>query len=315
MKIILTGITGALGREVARCLHARGHEILPIVRRRSPEYDEIMNECLIPAAIFSDLVEPLSVFPKGAGGIIHCAGCINFTDSSGANQKMMKNILSLAQKIQAPLYCVSTAFIHRTRPVPPVNEYEHDKLCSEKILRSGGVPFALFCPSIIAGRYHDGEISRFHGYYLLVRRFVDALQRAKIRFPKVQGKVDLVPVDWVAQEIVESCEKARRGMHFLTNSQPHKFHEVLAQTLEHFHLLDEMDFVDIPFEDFGNENLLPEEKELYGFSRHFYPYFSINEYFSQTRIRKRLDSGYITRILQYFEFARYERKIERAHTL
>jgi nucleoside-diphosphate-sugar epimerase len=90
------------------------------------------------------------------------------------------------------------------------NAYEESKASGERELRKAfpGLPIAAFSCSLVIGRRKDGAIHRFHGLYPFIKLM------ACMGPPFVVGNkaclIDLVPADWVSQELASLVERGLR---------------------------------------------------------------------------------------------------------
>src|SRR3989344_9311676 len=100
MKVLLTGITGNLGSEVALDLKRRGINVVPIVRPGKRE-----SLARLENVIESDLAgEGHIEFGGTADAIVHCAGVVHFRKAGNANENMMRKVLDLAELLKVPLF-------------------------------------------------------------------------------------------------------------------------------------------------------------------------------------------------------------------
>src|SRR3989344_5110054 len=109
MKILLTGITGNLGYEVARDLMSRGIIVVPIIRR--PERQDAILDLKgrFKEIVYGDLLGDDDMkFPGDVDCIVHCAGVVHFRDTRSANEKMTLKVIDMAQKLKIHAYLIST---------------------------------------------------------------------------------------------------------------------------------------------------------------------------------------------------------------
>jgi len=282
MKVLLTGITGNLGHEVALDLNKRGLTIIPIVRSGKSEGFN-MSKASFSEVVVNDLMTDEEFkFSGSADCIVHCAGNIHFRAAGNSNEKMTVKLVELAEKLQIPMYFISTAYIYRP---PGINQdfnnaYELDKFNSEQVLISSGIKYGIFRPSILVGNSKSGEIRNFSGYYSIVKMFYIALssikQRGKkLRFPNLPGKSNLVPIDQAAHYIGNEVQNLSLKTLYITNPNPPEASWILKETLDFFNLSEAIDLVELSFEQFGKLELSIEEQTLYEFIKHYYPYWSI----------------------------------------
>jgi nucleoside-diphosphate-sugar epimerase len=312
MKVILTGITGNLGYEIALDLLERGFDIVPVVRsEKKLKFLELPYN--FKEVIYNDLLSPEKIqFNGNADCIIHCAGIVHFLNSGQANEKMMMKVIDLARFLKTPLYFISTAFVYK-----PNNEYrnfnnsyEKDKWQSEQILIKAGIPYGIFRPSILVGNSRTGKIQNFSGHYFVVQAFLSAINNSakmglKFRFPRLLGKDNLVTIDQVAKGIGQAVTEGRREILFLTNPSPPTFDLVFTKTLEYFKLGNQVEFLNCSFKEFGDLKLTDEEKKFYQLGLHFSPYWSLDYDFPNSLcVENLISEKYIIKILDYFSHAK-----------
>lgn len=304
MKVLLTGITGNLGHEVARALITQDVTVVPCVRPGTDSSLLAQSRDIVE----SNLLDEVEItFSGNIDAIVHCAGVVHLTSAHDLNERMMRKVIALADQRDVPVYFVSTAFVYR----PPRrevfnNSYEKDKFRAEEVLKKSRIPYTILRPSILTGNSVTGEIHNFSGYYLIVRAFLQAAQsarsqRRKLRFPKMPGTSNIVPIDKVATYIGHAVAGGLRGEMYLTNPNPPQSDWVLDRTLQFFGLHDSVSFVDLPFLDFKNLTLTEEEAKLYLYANHFIPYWGMTYDFPKSVFDGDLiDDEYMNKILTFF---------------
>ncbi|MSU54480.1 MAG: NAD-dependent epimerase/dehydratase family protein [Candidatus Staskawiczbacteria bacterium] len=309
MKVLLTGITGNLGHELALDLMRRGIDIIPIIKPGIKDNASSPFPLESQEVVYSDLINHDHIeFAGKADCIIHCAGIVHFKNAGNSNEKMLLNIIDLAKRLKIPIYFVSTAFVYKA---PGINNdfnnaYEKDKWQSEQVLVNSGVPHGIFRPAIMVGNSKTGEIQNFSGYYMVAQAFVEAIKSSvnegvKLRFPRLSGKTNIVTVDQVAQCMGDIVQSGRLESLFLTNPNPPLFDWILEETLRFFGADQDIEFVNCSFEEFGKLKLTAIEEKLYQYGKHFNPYWSVDYDFPESIFKKNLiDSDYLKRTLEYF---------------
>lgn len=308
MKVLLTGITGNLGFEIARNLTKREIEVLPVVRDTSSlEKLDLPVEKAIEADLFD---RSIKVNSGAVDCIIHSAGNVHFEKSEDSNSKMMQTVLGVAKELEVPIYYVSTAFLWREsgNAEEPRNAYESDKYHSEKLLEDSGVPHTIFRPSVLVGNSQSGKLTNWTGYYILVSKFLEAAKnanRSKIRFPLLTGTSNMVPVNQVADTISDTVDMSVLDeLMYVTNPEPPKAQWVLDTTLEFFGVRDKFKFVDINFTDYKKLGRTHEEEVLYLAGRHFSPYWSLDYNFPEPALAENLiTEDYLKKTLGVFQNA------------
>lgn len=116
--------------------------------------------------------------------MFHCAADVNLgKDPEGktyaTNFEGTKNALEAVRRFQIPvLHYVSTAYVAGNAvgrvmegSLPATgfnNSYEKSKFDAEKMVRSSGIPFTIYRPSIIVGRRSDGLIRKPLAFYRIL---------------------------------------------------------------------------------------------------------------------------------------------------
>lgn len=307
MNILLTGITGNLGFEIAHSLNKREVKVLPVVRDIS-SLDRLGLS--VEDAIEVDLTsDNLKIDSNKIDCIVHSAGNVHFEKSGDSNSKMMLSIIKTAKELDVPIYYVSTAFLWRESGSTegPRNAYESDKLNSEKILKDSGVLHTIFRPSVLVGDTESGELINWSGYYLIVAKFLETAKFAsstKVRFPVLVGTSNMIPANQAAETISETVVTNTLGeMIYVTNPEPLKAQRVLDTTLEFFGVRDKFEFVDIDFVDYEKLDRSKEEV-LYLAGKHFSPYWSLAYNFPNSAIKENLiTEAYLKKTLGAFKYS------------
>lgn len=306
MNVLLTGITGNLGFEIARSLNNKRVDILPVVRNRESLNALGLN---FKHVFEADLTKEIPSIELGQlDWIVHSAGKVHFEKSGDSNSQMMRSVIQIAKNYKVPVYYVSTAFLWRepgsTEPLR--NAYEIDKAESERILQDSGVPHTIFRPSVLVGNSQSGQLINWSGYYLLVTKFLEAALLAsgsKIRFPLLIGTSNMVPVNQAAEIISETVITDTLGkLVYVTNPEPPQAQWVLEVTLDFFGIKDRFDFLDIGFSEYEKLDKTPAEEILYVYGKHFSPYWSLPYNFPQSALDINLISEeYIKKTLASFQ--------------
>jgi nucleoside-diphosphate-sugar epimerase len=226
--LIISGASGAIG---TRLVHAAGAlprsvEIIPIYRSITSRdaslatYPVAIADRVNPA--IADVTVPQSleeVCLKARGSRpvigIHAAADVawdkNLDDVQGVN---VEGALNFARAIAASsphprLVYVSTAYTHATcwryR-----NGYEESKAMAERLLRQefrGAL--SVFSCSLVVGCSQTGVLARHNGIYPLLR-FI-ALTTPPFLVGRAAGLLDVVPVDWVVDELLALTKEQLRG--------------------------------------------------------------------------------------------------------
>src|SRR3989344_4022423 len=279
MKALLTGITGNLGYEISLDLIRRGITVVPCVRPGNKkalsfhptEFEEVV-ECDLTAG--KDIE-----FSGNVDYIVHCAGVVHFRDAEDKNEQMMHAVIRLAEKLDVPVYFISTAFVYRAlgTNIGFHNAYERDKSNAEELLRKSAICYGIFRPSVLTGHSYTGEIRNFSGFYLIVR------------------------VDQAAESIGKAIQENRLETLYITNPKPPRSEWVLDEVINFYNVRDSVKIMGISFEEFSTLDLTGEEVALHRFSSHFSTYWSTEYSFPPSVCTRNLvDHNYLTRVLKFF---------------
>jgi thioester reductase-like protein len=234
--VLLTGATGFVGKEILDRFLSRGRRVYALVRAPN---DDAAQARLQPHAgltpLAGDIEKPglgLASAPEDVSTIVHCAASVSFdlslTESRKVNVDGTRHVLELAKRCERleRLSYVSTAYVageprrlfqedeldvgQRFR-----NPYERSKFEAERMLRehADGLPLQILRPSIVVGDSRTGRTSSFNVLYGPLK----ALARGAI--PAIPGRraspVDVVPVDYVADQTVDLAEHGPDGTYHL----------------------------------------------------------------------------------------------------
>jgi thioester reductase-like protein len=239
--ILVTGTTGFLGGELlVRLVEQTDREVVALIRARDDaaaqaRLDAQLATLLPPGhvpdgrvrAVAADLDTPgLGMTPadrralvRDVTAIVHSAASVSFTlplpDAFRINVGGTREMLDLAER--APrlerFVHVSTAYVAGDRPGPyreeerdlgqtSRNTYEQTKLLAEVEVEERGLPgTTIVRPSIVVGDSRTGWTPAFNVIYWPLQAFARGL------FPVVpadpEGRIDIVPVDTVADALLE----------------------------------------------------------------------------------------------------------------
>jgi nucleoside-diphosphate-sugar epimerase len=240
--ILLTGATGFLGMEVLiRLLERTDREVLCLVRApHQRAADRRLADVLATLyrdpgrhagrvhALPGDLTGDLPAVGRELDLVCHCAASISFDlpleQARRVNVRGTKAMLDLGSEAGARRFVhVSTAYVAGTRPGTFRedmldedqgfrNTYEQTKWEAEHLVAERAADFestAVARPSIVMGESDSGWTPAFNVLYWPLRAFARGLFD---RVPaKPDGRVDVVPVDYVADGIVRLAEGEATG--------------------------------------------------------------------------------------------------------
>lgn len=226
--ILVTGIGGAVGNELAAVLADRAPkaEIIGVFSgessrdaflERSQEQVVRIVRPMVCDLTDSEATAGLAA-TLGAGRptvLVHAAANVSWSASHEAawrgNVELTRNIADLARALgNTRFLLVSTAYTALNDCVYR-NAYEETKAAAERMLRTEypDLDLSVFSCSLVVGHSQTGDIARFHGLYPLI----GLLERYQLPFMPgdEEGRIDIVPVDWVAEELYALVERLLDG--------------------------------------------------------------------------------------------------------
>ena len=153
MKVLVTGATGFVGREVVRRLHEAGHSIRILAHsRKSPRAQEAVTRygAEVHAGDVRDAAS-LGGAAHGMEAVIHLVGIISEVGESTfekVHARGTDNIVTAARQAGARRFVHMSAL--GTRP-NAASRYHQTKWAAEQFVRQSGLDFTIFRPSLIYG--------------------------------------------------------------------------------------------------------------------------------------------------------------------
>ncbi|HYC52089.1 MAG TPA: SDR family oxidoreductase [Gemmatimonadaceae bacterium] len=224
MAILLTGGTGALGRELVRVLRDDAQGELFILTRdpssaagviAQPGVRFIHGDVTHEGFALAD--SDAAVLRGQVTQLVHCAAATSFTlpleTARAVNVHGTRNVLAFARDCRrvASIACASTVYVagRRTGIIREsdtssdgwVNTYEQSKHEMEVVVRDAmtTLPVSLYRFSTIIGHSQTGEVTGFNAIHHALRLFYHGLA------PMIPGdlatRIDLVPVDFAARAL------------------------------------------------------------------------------------------------------------------
>jgi thioester reductase-like protein/predicted lipid carrier protein YhbT len=167
--------------------------------------------------------------------VVHAAANVSYQETPGGevwetNVNGTRHLLELCRPLGiTAVHHLSTAFVCGDRHGlvredeldcggGPINAYERSKFVAEQmVLQAPGIRATVYRPSVIIGDSHTGYTSTYHHFYrfleLAIRlsKPIGAARRyLSLRLPLTGAETqNLVPVDWVAQAVVQLVHRPR----------------------------------------------------------------------------------------------------------
>ena len=223
--IFLTGATGFLGRHLVPLLQARGHQLSALARAGGsiPGVTSVPGDLRLPGlglradpAAF-DLVVHLAArydlsAPASELHDLNVQGTQRLLDWLGPNWGGVLHHVSSVAVAGDFAGTFEEGDFARGQGFP--NPYHRSKYEAEALVRASSLRFVVHRPSAIVGHSRTGEANRADGAYHLF----PALKRARDLYPSwlplpnlLEGRLDMVPVDWVAAALAHFIEHAAPG--------------------------------------------------------------------------------------------------------
>jgi len=235
MAVLITGGSGFLGKALTEKILANGHRVYSLSR-----HPPAPAENLIP--LEGDILLPdlgLEIVPGDIDAVIHTAALLSFKPGDkdrlyATNCRGTENVIHWMETHGiGRLYHVSTAYLFGQ------NHYEISKKMAEEVVNAHpGIKAAILRPSIIIGDSRVEGLPPVSGFYIGIRAF-DLAKRwfekgtklppltFKVRVAgNPQGRLNLIPIDIVTQNIARLIEQDAMEVYYLTHPAPPMIEEL-----------------------------------------------------------------------------------------
>lgn len=217
MKILVTGATGFIGKNLVKALTEKGHEVVCVVRKTSrTDHLKEKNISLVVADLL-DNGEVEEVFSKVLPeAVFHCAAAVMEKDEDKLHEVNMTSTRNICQAcldnhVKRLVYLSSIAVISGNDKVPLTDElpykannpYGRSKIEAEKVVvdfREKGLAAAVIRPCMVYGEDEPHGLDR-------MMEAVEARRIPVVDLPGMESKLNLVHVDNVVQVLMLALEK------------------------------------------------------------------------------------------------------------
>jgi len=215
--VLLTGASGVVGQALLPRLRCGGADILCLTHRSpvsGPTVSSVPGDVTQPRFGLSPTQWRRVVSRVDA--VVHAAAVTQFNGSDADVQRTnvdgTRHALELAAASGAPLYYVSSAYLHAREDGQrgrTAVRYAASKRAAEELVRSSGLPHVITRPSIVMGDSRTGETAGFQGLHHVAEGIVRGIVPI---IPFDAGwPIDVVPQDVVADAIATLVEQERVG--------------------------------------------------------------------------------------------------------
>ncbi|MGI8314945.1 SDR family oxidoreductase [Halobacillus mangrovi] len=295
MKLLLTGATGFVGKQLTLRLLNEGHEVYALARNER-KAEKLLDA--VPKELQSNLFiingdiskkqagvsdEKIKELKNHIDTVYHIAAFLSFDEEDReltfkVNVDGTRNILEFAKEIGVKnFFHVSTAYtlgdklygkeelhsVHNTF----VNSYEESKCYAEHLVFEYTDHFNvnIFRPSIIVGDSKTGEAESTFALYGVIRSFEILKKRMSrqkqesnhnIRFLcESEAAQNLVPVDYVVDVLTAGLEHAEKGTIYHMTNSNPPTNQFVFETLK-----EELDFHKVELVPISYANQLTEQE-------------------------------------------------------
>ncbi len=318
-RVLLTGITGAVGSWLAREALDRGVKVSALVREETHSAAVGRVKTALDAVDRGDRHQEIDVIVgdicsdrlgvngskaslKDVSLLLHCAASTKFEDSDVEMTHRLNvggtvNALQLAEDLNIPFCHISTAYIAgRRRGIAKENQidvgqdfhnaYERTKCEAEVLVRQWeartGLPVVIFRPGIVLGDGMKGRIARFNGVYSMLR-FFDIVAPAA-----ADGQIRVLARAAATKNLIPADYAAKAMWHILSRKSTGTYHitnpfpPTLSKLRDIFLDLFGIDGKLVDERDFENNKPSRSELLFMKVNSHYAPYLASEPIFDRT---------------------------------
>ena len=248
MKILITGATGFIGKNLVKELVSKSHKVRCLVRKTSRKEDINYLKKLKVELFNGDLINKKSLngICRGIDIVYHLTGVLGGFNVSeklmfDINVKGTENILNESKKINVKkfIFCSSAGVLGpiinggESFPYNPSNLYEKTKVGAEKLVLKSGLDYIIIRPEFIYGPMDNHVLPMFKvirdkkffiigdGNSLLHPTYIDDLIQSFVECldPKIKNKVYIIAGE-KAIRIKELYKLIAKKLNVKTNNIP-----------------------------------------------------------------------------------------------
>lgn len=243
-KVLVTGATGLLGKELILQLLSAGNNVKAVYHQTAlndidhPQLEKVKCD-LLDVMTLEEIMEDIT-------HVYHCAGLVNFSNKHKSrlyktNVEATANVVnaSLNGGVKKLLYVSSVAALDRMRTTAPIHEgmqwtketggstYGHSKYLGELEVWRGiaeGLNAVIINPTIILGpgNWNSGSTAIFKKVYQGLKWYTE-------------GSTGFVDVNDVCRAMILLMESEIQAERFIINAENKPFKDILCMIADAFH--------------------------------------------------------------------------------